>query len=176
MRLMISKQYTCLFRKRIFLMAIVVLMLFASSVKINAQEPPPRPPTITLVNDLSFGAFYNGTTGGTITISSGGSRTSTGDVILIGLGFPVSAAHFNVYSNPGTVISILNGPDIPLTWSGYSMNLHIGSTDPAAPFVNSNPYTIPTVLSVGATLTVGVPASNPPGSYSGTFEITFVFE
>lgn len=168
MRLMISKTYMYL--------AVVVFILLASSVKINAQEPPPRPPTITLINNLSFGAFYQGTSGGTVSISPAGIRTSTGDIILIGLGYPFSAAHFNVYSNPGTVISILNGPDVPLTFGGYSMNIHIGTSDPASPFVNSNPYTIPTLLSIGSTLTVGNPAANPPGSYSGTFEITFVFE
>lgn len=159
-----------------FLMAAVAVFLFAETTRINAQELPPRPPTITIVNNLSFGAFYNGITGGTITISPAGSRTSSGDVILIGFGYLFSAAHFNVYCNPGTIISILNGADVPLTWSGYSMNLHIGSSDPASPFVNSNPYTIPTLLSIGATLTVGSPAANPPGSYSGTFEITLVFE
>jgi len=157
-------------------MAMLVLMLFASSVKVNAQEPPPRPPTITLTNNLSFGAFYQGASGGTVTISPAGIRTSTGDIILIGLGYPFSAAHFNVYSNPGTVISILNGPDIPLTWGGYSINLHIGGSDPLSPFVNSNPYTVPNILSIGATIVVGNPATNPPGSYSGTFEITLVFE
>jgi hypothetical protein len=65
---------------------------------------------------------------------------------------------------------------VALTWGGYSMNLHIGSSDPASPFVNSNPYSIPTVIGIGATLTVGTPAANPPGSYSGTFEITIVLE
>lgn len=159
-----------------YLMTAMALFLFTVSAKINAQELPPRPPTITLVNDLSFGAFYIGASGGTVIISAAGNRTSTGDIVLIVLGYPFSAAHFNVYSNPGTIISILNGPDASLTWGGYSMNLHIGSSDPVSPFVNSNPYTIPTLLSIGATLTVGNPAANPPGSYSGTFEITLVFE
>jgi hypothetical protein len=81
-----------------------------------------------------------------------------------------------VNSNPGTVISILNVPDVLLTWSGYSMNLHIGSSSPASPFVNTNPYQVPTELTIGATLTVLDPLANPSGSYSGTFDITLVIE
>ena len=153
-----------------------MILLFAASTEIKAQEDPPRPPSITLTTDLGFGAFYHGALGGTVTITPAGSRTSTGDIVLIGLAIPFSAAHYNVYSNPGTVISILNGPDVPLTWSGYSMNLHIGTSFPASPFVNTNPYSIPTELTIGATLSVGNALANPPGTYSGTFNITLVVE
>jgi hypothetical protein len=31
-------------------------------------------------------------------------------------------------------------------------------------------------MNIGGTLTVGNSASNPPGSYSGTFDITFIQE
>ncbi len=153
-----------------------VIILSCISAEVFAQELPPRPPALTLVRDLSFGAFYTGATGGTVSITPAGIRTSTGNVLLLGLGYPYAAAQFSINSNPGTVISILNGPDVPLTWSGYSMSLHIGASNPASPFVNSNPYTVPVQLTIGATLTVGNPAANPPGSYSGTFEITLVIE
>ena len=153
-----------------------IILLTAVSVQTSAQELPPRPPALTLVRDLSFGAFYTGGTGGTVTISPAGVRTSTGDVLLLGLGIPFTSAQFNINSNPGTVINILNGPDVALTWSGYSMNLHLGVSNPASPFVNSNPYTVPTQLMIGAILTVGNLTANPPGSYSGQFEITIVIE
>ena len=173
---MILKQHTSSLRKKVILMATGIILLFAASTEIRAQEPPPRPPSITLTIDLSFGAFYHGAAGGTVTISPAGARTSTGDVVLIGLGYPFSAAHYNVYSNPGTVISILNGPDVPIIWGSYSMNLHIGASDPPSPFVNTNPYSVPTELTVGATITVGNALANPPGNYSGTFDITLVIE
>ncbi len=56
------------------------------------------------------------------------------------------------------------------------MNLHIGTSQPPSPFVNTNPYSVPTELTVGATLTVGNSASNPPGTYTGSFNITLVVE
>jgi hypothetical protein len=145
---------------------------------LKAQEPPPRPirvdPTAQV---LSFGAFYEGSSGGSVIIDPSGSRSSTGDVVLLGLGYPFSPALFEVHAHPGTVISILNGPDAVLTGipSG-SMTLHIGSSIPGSPFVSTVHYNIAIPLYIGGTLTVGSPAANPPGNYSGTFEITFVRE
>ena len=173
---MVIKQYTSSLAKRFILTGTGIILLFAASTETRAQEDPPRPPSITLTTDLSFGTFYHGAVGGSVTITPAGSRTSTGDVVLIGPGFSFSPSHYNVYANPGTVISILNGPDVPLSWSGYSMNLHIGDSEPASPFVNSNPYSVPTELTVGATLSVGNALANPPGTYTGSFNITLVIE
>jgi len=163
-------------QERILLTGIVIIYFFAGSSELKAQEDPPRPPSISVTSDLSFGAFYHGAAGGTVTITPAGSRTSTGDVVLLGMGYLFTPSRYNVYSNAGTVISILNGPDVQLTWSGYSMNLHIGISNPASPFVNSNPYSVPTELTVGATLSVGNSMANPPGTYNGTFNITLVIE
>ena len=173
---MFVKRHTGCFPGRFILMTSGIILLFAVSTEIKGQEDPPRPPSITVAQDLSFGAFYHGAVGGTVTVSPAGSRTSTGDIVLVGLGYLFSPARYNVYSNAGTVISILNGPDVPLTWTSYSMNLHIGTTLPLSPFVNPNPYSVPTELTVGATLTVGNALANPPGTYTGTFNITLVIE
>jgi hypothetical protein len=173
---MFVKRHTGCFPGRFILMTSGIILLFAVSPEIKAQEDPPRPPSITIAQDLSFGAFYHGAVGGTVSVSPAGSRTSTGDIVLVGLGYLFSPARYNVYSNAGTVISILNGPDVPLTWSSYSMNLHIGTSLPVSPFVNPNPYSVPTELTVGATLTVGNALANPPGTYTGTFNITLVIE
>lgn len=162
--------------KWILLKGIFILILLACSALLKAQEDPPRPPSITIAGDLSFGAFYHGLVGGTVTISSAGNRSSTGDIVLLGMGYSYSPARYNIYSNAGTIISILNGPDVQLSWSGFNMNLHIGTSLPESPFVNTNPYSVPTELTVGATLTVGSAASNPPGTYTGTFNITLVVE
>ncbi len=162
-------------KRPVFLTALIILTtVFLNNAR--AQEDPPRPPSITVASDLSFGAFYHGSAGGTVTISSDGTRSSTGDIVLLGMGYIFSPARYNVYSNAGTVISVLNGPDVALTWSGFSMNLHIGTSLPVSPFVNTNPYSVPTELAVGATLTVGPPAANPPGTYTGSFDITLVIE
>jgi hypothetical protein len=162
---------------RIILIIPVVLM-YSLSLELKAQEPPPRPIRIDVTaQGLSFGAFYHGAVGGTVVILPSGSRSSTGDVVLLGLGYPFSAALFQVHANRGTVISILNGPDAVLTGipSG-TMSLHIGSSNPSSPFVSNVNYNIAIPLYIGGTLTVGNSAANPPGSYTGTFDITLVRE
>jgi hypothetical protein len=157
------------------LLIILFLMLSVASI---AQEPPPRPVVVTTVPPgLGFGAFTQGAAGGTVTINSGGSRSSTGDVILLGLGIPFSTAAYQLVGNQGTVISILNGPDVSLTGSGGgSMILHLGVTNPLSPFVITTIPPAYMILNIGGSLTVGSPAANPPGNYSGTFNITFIQE
>jgi hypothetical protein len=162
---------------RVMLFASLVLLLFALSQDGLAQEPPPRPVDVTVVQNLGFGAFAQGAAGGSVTINSAGSRSSSGDIILLNLGYLFSAASYRLVGNAGTVVSILNGPDVSLPGSnGGSMTLHIGASDPASPFVL---LTVPpdyTTMNVGGTLTVGNPGSNPPGNYSGTFDVTLIQE
>ena len=165
--------------KRFLSVVVQVFLLFALSQKVSGQEPPPRPITVTWTNqNLSFGAFYQGGIGGTVTISPVGSRSSTGDIVLLNLGYPTSPAPFRVVGNPGTVISILTGgPGFTLTGvPAGTMTLNIGNTDPVMPYVL---ITVPpnyTEFKIGGTLVVGNPLTNPPGDYTGTFEITFIQE
>jgi hypothetical protein len=159
--------------KWVFLM-ILIIFLLVGFLDLNAQEPPPRPIRINpTAQGLSFGAFYHGATGGTVIIAPSGLRSSTGDVVLLSLGYTFSAALFEVHAHPGTVISILNGPNEVLSGipSG-SMTLHIGASNPASPFVSTVQFNVPILLYIGGTLTVGNSAANPPGSYTGTFNIT----
>jgi hypothetical protein len=170
-----TKIRDCWFR---IIFIIPVVLMFSVSPELKAQEPPPRPIRIDVTaQGLSFGAFYHGAVGGTVVILPSGSRSATGDVVLLGLGYPFSAALFQVHANPGTVISILNGPDAVLTGipSG-TMTLHIGSSNPSSPFVSNVNFNIGIPLYIGGTLTVGNSAANPPGSYTGTFDITLVRE
>ena len=126
---------------------------------------------------LSFGAFYHGASGGTVIVDPAGARTSTGDVVLLGMGFPFSAALFEVRAHRGTVVGILFGPDVFLTGTpSGSMTLRIDSSNPTSPFVSTVNFNVPIPLYIGGTLTVGNSAANPPGSYTGTFDITIVRE
>ena len=155
---------------------LLILLLLTLSSLVKAQEPPPRPVVINVTaQTLSFGAFTHGAVGGTVTISSGGLRSSTGDVILLSLGYPYSTTLYEVIANPGTIISILNGPDVVLPGSnGGSITLSIGASDPVSPFVTSTPPPLPTYLNIGGTISIGNTGANPPGDYSGTYDITFV--
>jgi len=159
------------------LIILLVILMFALFQELQAQEPPPRPVVVTVTQNLGFGAFTQGGIGGSVIINTDGSRSSAGDVILLNLGYSFSAALYNVVGNPGTVVSLLISPDFSLPGSnGGSMNLHIGNTNPLSPFVITTVPPVYTELYVGGTLTVGNPLLNPPGSYSGTFDITFVQE
>lgn len=159
---------------------LIIIMLIILSVipALQAQEPPPRPVQITVTaQTLSFGAFYHGAAGGTVTISSTGVRSATGDVVLLGLGYPFSTTLYEIVGNPGTLVSLLNGPDATLAGSnGGSITLSIGASDPVSPFVLSAAYPTPNYMNVGGTITISNSAANPPGAYSGTYDITFIQE
>ncbi len=165
------------FHLRVILSALSLLFLFALPQDGLAQEPPPRPVEVTVVQSLGFGAFAQGAVGGSVTVNSAGSRSSSGDIILLNLGYSFTAASYRLVGNAGTVISILNGPDVSLPGSnGGSMTLHIGASDPSSPFVLISVPPAFTTMNVGGTLTVGNPGSNPPGNYSGTFDVTLIQE
>lgn len=157
-----------------FLTLLTVIFFLAASQETKAQEPPPRPITITKTQDLSFGTFYQGGTGGTVTIFWNGTRSPGGSVVLFGVGG--SNAVFEIVANPGTVISFLKPTSTLSDGSGHLLSLQIDSTNPSTPFVTTNNYPTPTMVSVGGILTIGTPLANPPGNYSGTFDITFVQE
>lgn len=154
---------------------IVIILLLLPSTSFS-QEPPPRPIRITVTaQQLTFGAFTHGAAGGTVTVNPSGLRTSTGDVVLLDLGYAYYPTVYEIIAIPGTVISILNGPDAILTGSsGGSITLTVGSSDPPSPFVTTPPF--PNLISVGGTITIGNAAANPPGNYSGTYDIIFVQE
>lgn len=174
---MIQRYIHCNFFNRL-LIGVIVLLAFPGTQNILAQPHPPRPVRIDVTSQtLSFGAFYHGPAGGSVIITPLSARSATGSVVLLSLGYTFSAALFEVHAHPGTIISILNGPDAVLsgTPSG-SMSVHIGSSNPASPFVATHNFNFAIQLTIGGTLTVGPPAANPPGSYTGTFNITLVQE
>jgi len=152
----------------------LVLLLSESSQVVYGQEHPPRPisVTVSVIQNLNFGTFYHGNAGGTVIIYPDGSRSATGDVVLLMGTF--STGLYSVSGNVGTVITILNGPDATLTGSsGGTLILKIGDCDPPTPFI----LTSPTIqVRIGGTLMVGDPLLNPPGNYSGFFNVTFFQE
>lgn len=161
-------------------MVVVFFIAFFQYGTVNAQggpENPPRP-VIIYVNPaqgLNFGAFYQGGTGGSVIVYPNGSRSTTGSVIQTSQGFSFSPAIFEVDAEPGTLVTILNGPDVTLTGSnGGTMNLTIGNADPPSPFIATATSPSRTLIRIGGTLTIGNPLANPPGNYNGTFSVTFI--
>src|SRR5688572_17614561 len=105
-----------------------------------AQPPPPRPIAVYVnpAQGLIFGAFFQGIAGGSVIIYPDGSRAATGDIVLANLGQPYSPAIFEIEAQPGTLISILNGPDVPLNGSnGGTIVLHVGTASTGTPFITT---------------------------------------
>jgi len=148
--------------------------LFAQTSPTDQQPGDPGALSIYTIQNLHFGAFTQGAIGGTIGINSAGQRTSTGDIVLLNMGVSFFEAIFEVEGIVGVSVSILNGPRSTLTGSnGGSMSMSIGSCSPSSPFINTVQPPGRTQVHIGGTLNVGAPASNPPGTYSGTFYVTF---
>ena len=143
----------------------------------NPTDSVPGDPgaiSVYTIQNLSFGAFSHGMAGGTVIVSNTGTRSVTGDVIPLNLGVLFFHAIFEIDAPVGTIISILNGSDATLTGSnGGSIFLQIGNSDPPFPFITTVAQPARTQVNIGGKLTVGGPAANPPGTYTGTFYITF---
>jgi Domain of unknown function (DUF4402) len=163
------------------ILRVVVMSLFFYGILPVAfgQEAPPRPITVYVnpAQGLIFGAFTQGVTGGTVIIYPNGVRSTTGDILQLPSGIPFSPAIFEVEANVGTVVSIINGPDVQLSGSnGGSMMLQLGGSSTGSPFITTIPPPGRTEVRIGGTLFVGSPLANPGGEYSGTFMVTFIQE
>jgi hypothetical protein len=159
--------------KRLAVVILPVIILALSTENLKAQEQPPVIyPTVN--QNLSFGAFTTSPASGSVTIASDGTRTTNN---VLGLfGFPFSNAVFRVATDKPALLSILKGPNTVLTRAGGgSMTLQIGDPSPASPFLVLHPPGF-VLVNIGGTLLVGDAVANPPGNYSGTFDLTFIWE
>ncbi len=150
---------------------------FIALAQIDPTDSLPGDPgalSVYTVQNMSFGAFSAGNTGGTVIISTNGSRSVSGDIIPLNLGTLYFQSIFDIDAPIGSIVSIMNGPDAILTGSnGGSMTMRIGNSDPFSPFIIIKQQPERTPVKIGGTLTVGPTATNPPGNYTGTFYITF---
>lgn len=140
---------------------------------LSGQEPTV---SVVVVQDINFGAFFNGPAGGSITVTNEGMRKVSGDVMPAYL-HSWSPVVLSVQAAPGTIITLLNESDIQLTGSkGGSMSLSLGEPDRGSSFVISGHEQQDTQLRIGGTLTVEGAQSLPSGDYGGEFSITFFYQ
>ena len=160
----------------IFLLSFTGLIIFLVQNQVNAQEMPPRPVAVSLIQNLSFGGLTQGLTTGTITITAPGMRYATGSVILVGLGILYYPAICGLQGNPGTIMHPY-GPDATLTGSnGGSITFHFHDSSPTDPIIINVAPPGTMQVRVGGTLDIGYPAANPPGHYTGSFQVMFIQE
>lgn len=167
--------YIYLIRNR-YLPLFISIFFISFHVSLKAQIAPPRPISVVSIQGLSFGAFYQSNSGGTVIIYPDGTRSVTGDIVQLSMGQSYFPASFEIDANPGTLISILGGSTTLYGSNGGSMYLQVGASSPVSPFVTTAVYPARTSVTIGGTLTIGSPVENLPGSYSGTVQVTFMYE
>jgi len=130
----------------------------------------------TQTQAINFGTYYvNGNAGGTVTIGWDGTRSSTGDVVLLNIAPMAQPAIFEIKLAEGNAVSFNFAPTGMLTGSnGGSLIFDIGPTEKGVngssfSVTNNSSFFIP--FKVGGTL--HIPANAIQGTYSGNFDITF---
>lgn len=148
-----------------------LIVLLSALLNINAANAQINAYTI---QGFNFGNFYQGISGGTVSVSAAGVRTSTGDIVLMNNWQPGLQAVFEITAPEGATISILTGTDSILAGSnGGTITLHLEGTDVGSPFTNQAVSPARTRINVAGKLIVGSRSASPPGTYQGTCYITF---
>ena len=140
---------------------LIVALVFHSGISQN----------LTVFNDqnLSFGSFYLlGSTGGSLSVSNTGIRTTTGNIQEVNSSFLVSAFTLSTDSVNPINITISSSPTTLSNGVGDTMSLEAGISNPANPVVQAGS---PVQIFIGGTITVA--SEIPAGDYNGELFITF---
>jgi hypothetical protein len=150
-------------------------LFMAACLLLAAQCASAQQIALTNSRSLDFGRFV-ARTGGTITVSPTGARSSTGAVVL--LNSPsAGAAVFNISkgngggANKAVAITLPANGSIRMTSGSNNMPLSAFVTSPAT--ILAVPVSGVT-LSVGATMTVA--ANQPRGTYTGSIPLIVNFQ
>lgn len=169
---------------------LLALVSACAAVSAQAQVTSGRAKSVVVsrlsfinVESLEFGTFIAGTTGGTVTVSPAGVRTSTGGIVLVG-GL-VQPARFagRGRTNQTVVISLDTATSTLRRVAGTETmqldQITIGSTPTAVLTTNPRAFRITDPAGIfnfpiGGRLTVA--ANQAPGDYEGTFSITLNYQ
>lgn len=162
---------------RVIIVALLFMLFFE---KIYGQIPSIAPNRLQVyaAQELSFGSFFTGSSGGTVVISPQGSRSFTGTVVGMA-SFPGAPAVFDVRFIQGRMVHMVFPSSATLSRIGGGGDLLVTgftSDKPGDSFITTAAHPFINPVSIGATLNVGSIAENQPGSYSGSFTVTFVRE
>ncbi|MCX6249152.1 MAG: DUF4402 domain-containing protein [Bacteroidetes bacterium] len=114
--------------KKLFFLSLFLVLIQPFSY---CQKAPSKHLSVSVLQNINFGAFSQGSAAGSVVLMPDGTRSATGGVILVTMGYSYYPAIFEVSANPNTVIDIINGPDATLTSNnGGAMILHIFRPEP----------------------------------------------
>ncbi len=155
---------------------IIAVLLFCVSYSYAQPSLPTRSIEVTATQVLQFGTFVlTGGGGGSVVVGYDGSRNATGSIAILGVLPYAQPAIFEVKLLQGRNVHLDFSPTTTLEGSdGGSLILHIGPTEKGtngAFFSTNNNRDFTTLLRVGGTL--DIPGNAIPGTYTGTFFITF---
>jgi hypothetical protein len=153
---------------------LLISIFFHVCILVNGQNTK-KDIEVRVLSDLAFGSFVTGATDGTVTVSPQGDRTVTAPVIGLALS-PVSSAEFEITTQGRPWIQFnINVPAFLYRFGGgESIEITDFKTDKLSNTFRATGGNSPDIIRVGATLNVKNSALNPPGSYAGTFTVTFI--
>lgn len=154
---------------------LTINLFFCINISFAQPDLPQRTLTITSTQAIRFGSFCVKGSGGTVIVGWDGSRTSTGDVVLLSRSPTAQAAIFEIKLCQGRNVNIsFDATTILYGSNGGELTLDIGPTEKGmngASFSTKADCNFVTPLRVGGTL--HIPGTAPRGTYTGSFEITF---
>jgi hypothetical protein len=166
-------------RLSILYFSIAGFLVFMVDLSAYSQEMPPRPLSVTFNQNLKFGAFSPGVSGGTVSVASTGIRSSTGSIILVDMGYLYCPAVFLLEGNPGSIVHYLMDPLPDATLTGNNVGeitLYLGEASAGDPIILNAEPPESMQIRIGGTLEIGNQVANPAGYYSGSFVVMFIQE
>ncbi len=157
---------------------LVCFLSFSGTSFGQSPFPPPNQLQVFATQELNFGSFFAGSTGGEVIVSPEGSRSTTGSVMELALS-PGMPAIFDVRLIPGRIVHISFPQSAMLTRIGSSESIMISgfmSDKQGNYFVTTSAHPFINPVKVGATLHVGGGVATRSGDYVGSFTVTFVQE
>jgi hypothetical protein len=164
-------------KKRFIKLIFFITVLIVCINTLYAQpDLPQRSLTVTSTQAIHFGTLcVTGASGGTVTVGYDGSRISTGDVLLLSMAPSAQPAIFEIMLCQGRNVIITYSATTTLTGSnGGSLTIDNGPTEQGisgSSFTTNSDCNFITPLRMGGTL--HIPGTAIPGTYTGSFEITF---
>lgn len=137
----------------------------AATATADARATILSPVVVTKTSDLEFGVIANGTSGGTVTVSTAGARTCGAGLVCSGA---VTAAGFGVVGVTAQTVGISVPANVTLNGGGSSMTATLSASDATIVLDGTDAFTVGGVLTVGA--------AQASGAYTGTFTVTVNYQ
>ena len=125
--------------KTFLIIGLVLISVFSFAQTDPTDSIPGDPGGITVytVQNMSFGAFSNGSSGGTVIVSTNGTRSLTGDIVLLNLGTTYFQSVFDIDAPVGSIVSLLNGRRELLYCYLHCLISAMLTARPALPFLSN---------------------------------------